>query len=54
MTSDVPPNLVGTPPYSEMRYVEEQAKLRQKEEDERRKSIEAETRRKNLETKQNG
>ena len=53
MTSDLPSNLVGTPAYSEVRYAEEQVKLRQREEDERRKAIDAETRRKSLETKQN-
>lgn len=52
MTSDLPPNLVGSPPYSEVRYAAEQTKLRAKEEEERTKAIEAETRIKNLQTKQ--
>lgn len=53
MAPDLPPNLAGTPPYSEMRYAEEQAKVRKREEDERKRVIEAETRIKNQQTQQN-
>jgi hypothetical protein len=49
---DVPPNLAGTPAYSDVRYAEEQVKLRRKEEEERKKAIEADIRLKNSQTQQ--
>lgn len=52
MPSDLPPNLVGTPAYSQVRYAEEQVKLRKREEEERKKAIAAEIRIKNQQTKQ--
>jgi len=53
MLSDVPPNLVGSPPpHSEVRMVKEAEKERRRRDEERRRAIEAEIRLKNLQTQQ--
>lgn len=51
MFSDLPPNLVGSPPaHSEVRMINEAEKQRRKRDEERRKAIEADIRLKALQT----
>lgn len=53
MFSDLPPNLVGSPPpHSEVRMIKEAEKERRRREEERRRAIEADLRLKNLQTQQ--
>lgn len=53
MFSDLPPNLVGSPPaHSEVRMIKEAEKERRRREEERRRAIEADIRLKALQTQQ--
>lgn len=53
MFSDLPPNLVGSPPaHSEVRMIKEAEQERRRRDEERRKAIEADIRLKALQTQQ--
>ena len=44
MPADLPPNLVGTPAYSERRFVKEQEKDRRRRDEERKRAQDADLR----------